>query len=474
MGRWEFDENGDVRFVEEPDGKTENQPTTDGSYHYSYRKTGEGKYEGVPKEQPVRQTRKEDNRWHWILIILGFVAFWPVGLGLLVLELTGRWPGNPKTDKEFQRMTNAVKNAAGQAVERAKSAHSTASPGNYGQTIDQVQSRLEREKAQRAEQNKARAAQAAEAKQAAADKQAEKARRRMEKKAKRDQGLQYGLGHVTLFRWLGGIIAGVFGFSFIMDLIDQLTYFQGIGSLLSSAVTLLAFTLIGVTLLGVAGIRKRKLKKFLKYMTMVGDQERVSIAPLAEAMGVSEKQAEKDLEEMLDRNFWDSGYVDAARQMLVLSGHLEAEEPVVDQEIPETDDQTGATLRRIRQVNDAIADPDMSEKIFKIEELTAKIFRLLEERPEKAGELRSFMSYYLPQTLKILESYSKMEAQGIEGENITEAKAKIEGMMDKLVDGYETQLDKLFADDVLDISADLKVMEQMLEKDGLAMDELKL
>ena len=34
---------------------------------------------------------------------------------------------------------------------------------------------------------------------------------------------------------------------------------------------------------------------------------------------------------------------------------------------------------------------------------------------------------------------------------------------------------KLFADDVLDISADLKVMESMLEKDGLTADnELKL
>ena len=93
-----------------------------------------------------------------------------------------------------------------------------------------------------------------------------------------------------------------------------------------------------------------------------------------------------------------------------------------------------------------------------------KIFKLLDERPEKSGELRSFMNYYLPQTLKILENYAKLEAQGIEGDNINEAKAKIEGMMDKL-----------FADDVLDISADLKVMEQMLEKDGLAMEnELNL
>ena len=52
---------------------------------------------------------------------------------------------------------------------------------------------------------------------------------------------------------------------------------------------------------------------------------------------------------------------------------------------------------------------------------------------------------------------------------------KIEAMMDKIVDGYEAQLDKLFADDALDISAELKVMESMLEKDGLTADnELKL
>ena len=63
----------------------------------------------------------------------------------------------------------------------------------------------------------------------------------------------------------------------------------------------------------------------------------------------------------------------------------------------------------------------------------------------------------------------------MEGENIRETKQKIEDMMDKIVDGYETQLDKLFADDALDISADLKVMETMLEKDGLTADnELKL
>ena len=126
---------------------------------------------------------------------------------------------------------------------------------------------------------------------------------------------------------------------------------------------------------------------------------------------------------------------------------------------------------------DETADCPMAHMadIDRIEELTAKIFGLLEERPEKAGELKSFMNYYLPKTLKILENYAKLEEQDVDGDNIRETKQKIEAMMDKIVDGYEAQLDKLFADDALDISAELKVMESMLEKDGLTADnELKL
>lgn len=60
-----------------------------------------------------------------------------------------------------------------------------------------------------------------------------------------------------------------------------------------------------------------------------------------------------------------------------------------------------------------------------------------------------------------------MEAQGIEGENIKAAKSRIEGMMDKVVDGFEKQLDRLFQDDAMDIATDVEVLERMLDKDGL-------
>ncbi len=54
------------------------------------------------------------------------------------------------------------------------------------------------------------------------------------------------------------------------------------------------------------------------------------------------------------------------------------------------------------------------------------------------------------------------------GENITAAMVRIEGMMDKVVEGFEKQLDQLFQGDAMDITTDVEVLERMLAKDGLA------
>lgn len=129
-----------------------------------------------------------------------------------------------------------------------------------------------------------------------------------------------------------------------------------------------------------------------------------------------------------------------------------------------------ALLARIREVNDAIADPVMSEKIGRIEDITGKILDYRKKNPGKEGGLRSFLDYYLPTTLKILRAYAELEAQGVRGENITAGKVRIEGMMDKVVEGFEKQLDRLFQSDSLDIDSDVRVLEQMLRKDGLSGD----
>ena len=108
-----------------------------------------------------------------------------------------------------------------------------------------------------------------------------------------------------------------------------------------------------------------------------------------------------------------------------------------------------------------------SMQIDRIGEITASIFSVVKLKPERRDEVHKFMSYYLPTTMKLLESYSLLEKQSYQGENIVAARKDIEKIIGTMVPVFEKQLDRLFQADALDISTDIEVLETMMAKDGL-------
>ncbi len=124
-------------------------------------------------------------------------------------------------------------------------------------------------------------------------------------------------------------------------------------------------------------------------------------------------------------------------------------------------------ISEMRRLNAAIQDEKVSAQIDHLEEVTGKIFQAVTESPEKRPQLRRFLQYYLPTTLKILNAYDRMADAGVEGENIAATKTKIDAMLDTIVVAFDKQMDALFGDEALDISTDIAVMEQMLAREGL-------
>ena len=80
------------------------------------------------------------------------------------------------------------------------------------------------------------------------------------------------------------------------------------------------------------------------------------------------------------------------------------------------------------------------------------------------------MDYYLPTTLKLLNAYDRMGAQGVSGENIDATMQRVESMMGTIVTAFEKQLDMLFGSEAMDISADITVLENMMKREGLSED----
>ena len=126
-----------------------------------------------------------------------------------------------------------------------------------------------------------------------------------------------------------------------------------------------------------------------------------------------------------------------------------------------------ARLREIRDLNDRIADRAVSDKIDRIEALTADIFGLIADHPDRSAEIRRFMNYYLPTTFKLLESYSLMEKQRYQGESIRASRGQIESVLDQIIRAIERQQDRLFQSDALDVETDISVLKTMMSADGL-------
>ena len=129
--------------------------------------------------------------------------------------------------------------------------------------------------------------------------------------------------------------------------------------------------------------------------------------------------------------------------------------------------QGAQSVSKIQALNDEIPDFKLSAQIKQIEILTEKIFAYVKEHPQDMGQIRQFLNYYLPTTIKLLEQYVVLQNQGMRMGNIDEGMKKIEDMLDKVIVAFQRQLDSLFESSVVDITADIQVMEQMMASEGL-------
>lgn len=116
----------------------------------------------------------------------------------------------------------------------------------------------------------------------------------------------------------------------------------------------------------------------------------------------------------------------------------------------------------------SIKDVQVRQKINELMRITDKITQDAIADPSDVPQIKKFMNYYLPTTIKLLNSYDRMSAQGIEGENLNKSMASINEMLDEAIVAYKKRLDSLFENQALDIETDIEVMNTMLAREGLS------
>ena len=361
-------------------------------------------YDGNGGLQPAPPKKNDNDLGAWIFIAVMFAVAWPVGLILLLMKLS-------EGGKKKVRRQTARSDAAQKTVQQVtRTPEYSARSGKIMKTVGAV------------------------------------------------LGI---VGALFLLRQLDFTLGYAIEYGEWMYLLRQIFY--PVGMLAGGASLLLG-----------SGVIKRRQRRFATYLRTAGQKQAVPLDYLARAADVSRRRVEKDINAMLEKGLWgDEAYIDMGSGMLfrsqdAASAYFDAARRArAEQESPVQTAPEGyaGILRQIRELNDRIADEALSAKLDRLEQLSGRIFKLVEENEEKRAAASTFLNYYLPTTLKLMENYANFEEAGVSGENLSQAKAKIEKTMDSIVAGFEHQRDALYRTDAMDIASDIQVMETMLRRD---------
>lgn len=129
-------------------------------------------------------------------------------------------------------------------------------------------------------------------------------------------------------------------------------------------------------------------------------------------------------------------------------------------------------LATIKKENAAIPDQELTEQMDNLSLKCEQIFRTVSETPAKAPQVRKFMNYYLPTTLKMLANYRTMQQRGVSYGEMKEARETTVHGMNLILTACQKQIDSLHRENMLDISTDIDVLEQMLKRDGFTDNEI--
>ena len=251
------------------------------------------------------------------------------------------------------------------------------------------------------------------------------------------------------------------------------------------------------------GARKIGLaKRFRQYVKCIRGRGYCQLEELARSVGRTVSFIKKDVKKMLNKGLFLEGHLDSQETCLITTDqaydqyktaqhqleerqrqqtappheevHQEQQDSKVPREVQEVLDEGNTFLVHIRKCNDLIPGKEISDKITRMELIVQNIFKRVKNHPEVVPDLKRMMEYYLPTTVKLLDAYAELDAQPVQGENITNSKREIEQTLDTLNQAFEKLLDSIFKDTAWDVSTDISVLQTLLAQEGLTGDDFKM
>lgn len=254
--------------------------------------------------------------------------------------------------------------------------------------------------------------------------------------------------------------------------------------------------LVGSVWLLIKGIRQRMAYQNAKaYVEILNGRGFCEISELSSRTGQSVQQVRKNIRKLIQKRVFREAYLDKQETCLMVNRtayqyYRQAEAARVEREAEEAKKRqvegelppdvvemihTGEQyIQNIRQANHDISGEVISAKLDRLELVVQRIFDSVKKHPEQKKEMSRFMDYYMPTTLKLVNTYREFDALEVKGENIKNAMTEIEHTLDTITTAFEKLLDDLFQDTAFDVSTDISVLQTMLAQEGYKEEDFNI
>ena len=125
------------------------------------------------------------------------------------------------------------------------------------------------------------------------------------------------------------------------------------------------------------------------------------------------------------------------------------------------------SLEEMKTLRGAIPNENIRTKADQIISITDQIFKKLRAEPGVYTQVKRFADFFLPTSVKLLNTYSQFDQSGVAGENITSTMERIDSALDMTLGSYKKFYDSLFENQALDIETDISVLETLFKRDGI-------
>jgi 5-bromo-4-chloroindolyl phosphate hydrolysis protein len=240
--------------------------------------------------------------------------------------------------------------------------------------------------------------------------------------------------------------------------------------------------------------RTRRLSRYYSYIRILRGRNWCEIQELGKRTRIEERVVRKDIDSMIKQYILPNGRIDRNGRVLMLDEstyqqYLDSQEALRVRQIKQEEEKRlleenpdlakvseviedgKVYIEKIRKANEEIPGIEISNKLYELESIINRIFQYVERYPEKLEGMKRFVNYYLPTTIKLVDAYRDLDKQDVAGINIKKSKQEIEDTIDTINGAFAKLFDSLFAEQAMDISTDISVLQTMFAQEGLTKSD---